>query len=312
MRKYIILFLLTIILAIVLSGCIGEKNENVKELNMTGKTGQTGQTKSDVIKFITVGDPHIKVGNLASEGGNERLSQVVEFADNSDANFIVFLGDIGNTGSSADYIEAKRILKNLTIPYYTIAGNHDLKYCTPHPDNTNEDGCDANQALMYEKYFGPQTKMVNYKGYQLLFAGIKANYKVKNGKYIENYFNWIFDFNRSDLDFNKPTILFMHGVLKPSPDPCNNWSNFARYGESMLPYLGKFNYLIATYSGHVHFDSEQIADVGKSKGVHFITNDALVDAVGASGGECSIPAGDYVGYSVIDNRTLDYKLVPYS
>ena len=323
MKKYILLLL--VILAI--SGCVNNQKSGNLSGNVSGNLSGnlSGNVSGNIvnsstanslnngeIKFITVGDPHIKSGNSISSGGNERLAKIVQFIDSSDVDFAVFLGDIGNTGSAKDYDEAKRILSNMTKPYYTIAGNHDVKYCTPQPDGTITDECTYNQAVMYEKYFGPQTKLVDYKGYQFIFAGIKAYYKNKNGKYIEDHFDWIFNFDRPDLDLNKPTILFMHGVLTQSPDPCNDWEpGFTRYGESMLPYLYKFNHLIATYSGHVHFDSEQIFDAGNSKGVEFITNDALVDAIGAGGGACSIPAGNYVGYSDINNGVLDYKFVPY-
>lgn len=314
MKKYVLL-ILTILVIISLTGCIGNKSEN-KSGNITNSSQVSKNTENlsnnGEIKFITIGDPHLKTGNSANSGGSARLTKIVQFVDKSDVDFVVLLGDITNTGSAKEYEEAKRILSNMTKPYYTVDGNHDLKYCMPKPDGTITDECRYNQAVMYEKYFGPETKLINYKGYQLLFAGIKAQYENRNGKVVEDSFDWIFNFNRTDLDINKPTILFMHGVLKQSPDPCNDWEpGFTRYGESMLPYLEKFNHLIATYSGHVHFDSEQVFDTGKSKGVEFITNDALIDAVGAGGGDCSIPAGNYVGYSTINNSVLKYGLVPY-
>lgn len=319
-KRYVLPILIILTIA-SMAGCINDQKSGNTSGNISGNNIinygvanglKDNNSNNSGIKFITVGDPHIKSGNSAPDGGNARLTQIIQFADKSDVDFVVFLGDIGNTGSAKDYNETKKILSNMTKPYYTIAGNHDLKYCMPLSDGTITDDCTYNQATMYERYFGPQTRLVNYKGYQLMFAGIKAYYKTKNGKYVEDRFDWIFNFDRPDLDVNKPTILFMHGVLKQSPDPCNDWGvGFTRYGDSMLPYLEKFNHLIATYSGHVHFDSEQTFDTGNSKGVKFITNDALVNAIGAGGGDCSIPAGDYVGYSTIKGDTLEYELVPY-
>lgn len=324
MKKRVLLILAILAIA-SLTGCIDDQKSgnasgnisgDVANSNTIGKNATNNLDDNSLnngeIKFITIGDPHIKSGSSANSGGNDRLTKIVQFVDKSDVDFAVILGDITNTGSVKDYDEAKKILSNMTKPYYTVVGNHDVKYCAPKPDGTITDECTYNQAVMYEKYFGPQNKLIDYKGYQLIFAGIKTQYQNRNGKYVEDRFNWTFNFNRPDLDINKPTILFMHGVLKQSPDSCNDWgTGFTRYGESMIPYLEKFNHLIATYSGHVHFDSEQTFDTGNSKGVEYITNDALIDAAGAGGGDCSIPAGEYVGYSTVKNGSLKYELVPY-
>ena len=140
-------------------------------------------------------------------------------------------------------------------------------------------------------------RIVNVKDYQVLFPGI----------YFEgtNKLHWSFDFNKANKSL--PTLVFMHGpTVKPPKDAttCSWGADFFGYGQSMQPELNKIPNLIAEYTGHVHYDTDQTI-----KGVRYVTVNGLVDKAGGCDNE---GASEYVGYSVVKNGKADYMLINYN
>lgn len=233
------------------------------------------------IRFIVVGDPHIKSSSSGSDRGNDRLRKVIKFADSSNVDFIVFLGDIADDGKNKTYDIAKNIISNSTKPYYTVAGNHDVK---PGPVN-------------FESHFGSEEHLEYVKGYQLIFPGLYFEG--------EDKLHWTFDFNKANN--SAPTLVFLHGpTVKPPKDTksCRWGADFFGYGQSMQSELNKFSSLIAEYTGHVHYDTDQTVN-----GVRYVTVNGLVDKAGGCDNEGPSP---YVGYSRIKNGKVDYMLINYN
>jgi predicted phosphodiesterase len=244
--------------------------------------------KSNDIKFITVGDPHVQAemqdtNIILSDKGNARLSQVVDFVNKSDIDFVVFLGDMTDDGRAKSFELVKSILKNLNKPFYTIAGNHDL-----YKSNG-----------MYEQYFGEMTRIEYFKGYQLLFIGI-----YRNGN--DYTLKWNFDFDNADK--NAPTLVFVHGPVIDMPIECIGChivsQQIIEYAKSMSKELDKFNNLIGVYSGHVHYDYQKVIN-----GVRYVTVNGLINY--RVGDLVAIPHSDKVGYSEIINDKFNYGLIPY-
>lgn len=236
---------------------------------------------SQEIRFIVVGDPHVKSSSTGSDRGNDRLVKVIKFADSSNVDFVVFLGDIADDGKNKTYVIAKNIISNSTKPYYTVAGNHDVK-----SGSTN-----------FETYFGSMEHLENVKGYQLIFPGIYFEGETK--------LHWSFNFSKANI--SEPTLVFMHGPTVEPPKDINscNWGpDFFGYGQSMQPELNKFSSLIAEYTGHVHYNTDQTIS-----GVRYVTVNGLVDKAGGCDNEGPSP---YVGYSRIKNGNADYVLVDYN
>jgi hypothetical protein len=233
------------------------------------------------MRFIVVGDPHVKSSSGNSDRGNARLAQVVNFIDTSNVDFAVFLGDIADDGKTKTYDIAKSILKNSTKPYYTVAGNHDVLTGSGN----------------FEIAFGSMEHLENIKGYQLIFPGIYFEGASK--------LHWSFDFNKANKSL--PTLVFMHGptVLPPNGATSCNWGkDFFGYGQSMQPELNKFSSLVAEYSGHVHYHTDQTIN-----GVRYVTVNGLVNKAGGCDNE---GPSDYVGYSRIKDGKVDYMLIDYN
>lgn len=233
------------------------------------------------IRFIVVGDPHVKSSSTGSDRGNDRLRKVIKFVDSSNVDFVVFLGDIADDGKNKTYDIAKGIIQNSTKPYYTVAGNHDVK-----PGSGN-----------FEANFGREEHLENVKGYQLIFPGL----------YFEGESKLHWSFNFSIANNSAPTLVFMHGpTVEPPSDikSCKWGPDFFGYGQSMQPELNKFPSLIAEYTGHVHYNTDQTIN-----GVRYVTVNGLVDKAGGCDNEGPSP---YVGYSRIKNGKADYMLVDYN
>ena len=286
------LLICSIIIIGALSGCVGksgtvnnEQYQNIEKNSAGTYTASQNQT-NDGLTFVVIGDPHVKSHNIDT-GGNERLTQIVNYTNTLNIDFAVFLGDMADDGKSKTDDIVVKILKNMTHPYYVVAGNHDI----------------LQSPRIFESYFGPMEHIEKVKDYQLLFAGIRNDTGTdKNGKTIIRLY-WSFDFNKANK--SEPTLVFLHGPTMGPPPDCTQckWGEFFGYAESMQPELDKFSNLKGVFSGHVHYDSDQIFN-----GVSYITVNGLVTT--NAGGISAMPS-DNIGRVTIKNGTLDYGLIKY-
>ena len=245
------------------------------------------------IRFIVVGDPHVEAVitdstyNI-SDKGNKRLEEVVNFINKSDVDFAVFIGDIADDGTAESNELIRAILKNLNKKYYVVAGNHDLFVSNN----------------MFGKYFGPMERIEYVNGYQLLFVGIyQENYE--NGTILK----WSFDFNKADK--NAPTLVFIHGPVTDLPAECVYCQmkevtdrGVLEYAKSIRTELDKFTNLIGVYSGHIHYDTNQVIDNTRYVTVNGLNNIKFDDFN-------VVNFSDKVGYSTIKGGKSYYELVSY-
>ncbi len=271
-KRYTILITMVIIIALV-SAYPGK--QNLDEQKIIGHDND--------LKFITVGDPQI---NLSNGEGIERLRQVVDFANKSDIDFVIFLGDMTDDGKEKSNDIVKDILKDLKKPYYVVAGNHDIYESTK----------------IFESYYGPMEHIENIKGYQLLFIGINGE-KDKNGNF--GNLKWSFDFSKANKDI--PTLVFIHGPVIDVDGCmyCILQKDVTEYGYSIKPELEKFTNLIGVYSGHVHYDSNKTIN-----GIRYVTINGLINIE-----VMKIPVvrpSNNVGYSIIKGNKSYYEFVQYN
>lgn len=271
------IILISLIL-IVVGGCI-ENDENKKIENIKSDNNNVNDS---YIKFIIVGDPHIKSTN-SSNRGNERLIEIVKFINNQDIDFVVFLGDITDDGKDATFKIAQEILSNIEKPYYVVVGNHDIL--------ENKD--------TFQSFFGPTEHIEYIKDYQLLFIGMYDE-EDENGKKI---LHWSFNF--SNVNKSIPTLVFIHGPTRGPPPECGhcNWGKkFFGYALDIQSELDRLN-LIGVYSGHVHYNSDQTIN----KVRHITINGLVTKKIG----NISVTPSDEIGYVKITENTSEYKLLNY-
>lgn len=274
-----------IILAVLISSVYADiqTQGDISNSDIDAKS-QYNTTKD--LKFIIVGDPHVNSSNV-SDKGNKRLEQVVSFVNNKDIDFVVFMGDMADDGKRRSNEAVKDILKNLDKPYYVVAGNHDI-LISPN---------------MFEEYYGPMEHIEHVNGYQLLFIGI---YEEKRGN--DTTLKWSFDFSKADK--NVPTLVFIHGPVTDLPIGCIHCQikdrNVLEYAKSIGTELDKFNNLIGVYSGHIHYDSNNIIN-----GTRYVTINGL-NNIRFGKYLTVVKYSDKVGYSIIKDDKSYYELVSYS
>ena len=274
--------------------------ERALDLNQSKEIKESKHTND--IRFITVGDPHVIADNKdnqenISDMGNKRLGQVVNFVNKADVDFVVFLGDMADDGTVESNELVKDMFKNLNKPYYVIAGNHDLFVSNN----------------MFEKYYGPMERIEYVNGYQLLFIGIYREPDV-NGEILK----WSFDFNKADK--SAPTFVFIHGPVTDLPIECIHCQikdkGILEYAKDAKKELDKFSNLIGVYSGHIHYDSDQVINGTRYVTVNGLNIFRIGDAINGLNDFRSVDFkivnfSDKVGYSEIKDREYHYQLVPY-
>lgn len=246
--------------------------------------------KDPDLKFIIVGDPHIKAIENNDEGV-ERLRSIINLINKMDIDFVVFMGDVTDKGTMKQYNLAIKILRDLKKPYYVIIGNHDIM-------TSNK---------MFEEYFGSSERIETIKGhnatnYQLLFIGTYAD-RDDSGNLTNLY--WSFDFDKA-ANKTVPTIIFAHTPIRcPSSVyiSCKLNEKILVYGKTMEPEIKKFTNLLGVYSGHIHRESSEIID-----GVRYTTVGGLVH-MGIAG--IYAQPSDNIGYSVIKDGILYYQPISY-
>ncbi len=246
--------------------------------------------KDPDLKFVIVGDPHIKAADN-NDTGVKRLRSIVETVNNMDIDFVVIEGDITDKGIREQYQLSKSILSELDKPYYMVIGNHDIM-------QSDE---------IFQEYYGSPEKIEIVKGrnngevYQLLFVGTRGD---RDGKGNITNLSWSFDFNKANKTI--PTLAFVHTPIRCPISiyvSCKLKEKKLIYGNNMEQELDKFANLLGVYSGHIHRDSNETKN-----GVTYVTVDGLV-SIGIA--NIYARASDYMGYSVIKDGVLYYQLISY-
>jgi len=86
-------------------------------------------------RFALMSDLHISV---AKHQPSEDLQRAVSDVNNlTGIDFVIVSGDVSDRGDTVSLRMAKRMLQKLTMPYYIIPGNHDVKWYETGSANFN-------------------------------------------------------------------------------------------------------------------------------------------------------------------------------
>ncbi|MCX9026266.1 MAG: metallophosphoesterase [Candidatus Methanoperedens sp.] len=250
----------------------GNINQTWKTNTQTTKVDASSHVASGMIRFMTVGDPHLT--SDTSTDPYKRFTRAVNYINGrSDVDFMVVMGDIVDSASSTNFGVAKALLSKLNKPYYIVPGNHDL----------------GSSISKFEGYFGSAERVVNINGYQLIFVSIKKDASGNN--------HWSFDYSRADK--SKPTVIFNHGPVQPkgTVSCTSGWGAYYGYACDMKKDVDSFAKLLGYYNGHVHIGTNQLI-----RGERYVTEDNL----GGNGAD-----SNYIGYTKIVNGVLTYSKVLY-
>ena len=82
------------------------------------------QDASDTLVFAYISDTHVGSGN-----GKEDLEKcIADMNTLPEIRFVIHAGDVTEFGADTELAEAKQVMDRLTVPYYIVPGNHDVKW----------------------------------------------------------------------------------------------------------------------------------------------------------------------------------------
>jgi 3',5'-cyclic AMP phosphodiesterase CpdA len=113
-------------------------------------------------KFAHVTDTHVG----SETGANDLRNTVNDLNRMTDIKFVLITGDITEFGSDSQLRLAKQILDSLTIPWYIIPGNHDMKWS-------------ESAGTSFAKIFGYERFVFDFDGYK--FIGLHQGPRMRMG-----------------------------------------------------------------------------------------------------------------------------------
>ena len=241
-RKYFLLILLWGIFS--LSGCNNDifglfgstdlskrwqARNTFNFLSFADRNISTGDTYS----FIVLNDTHINNGDT---GGLEKLKDIID----DDVKFVVFNGDITQSGKQKDLETFIRIAESLSVPCYPVVGNHDI-YFGNWP--------------VWKKLIGSTCYRINTGGATLLMLdSANAYFGAEQLDWLEN------ELNRA----SGRVFVFSHvNLFVESPVDIQQFTDIRERARIISLLKGRCD---AMFMGHVH--QRIIKELG---GVHYIS-----------------------------------------
>ena len=177
-------------------------------------------------KFAFFTDIHIS--QTSKEPAEDLQRAVDEVNHYKDLDFVIVSGDITQKGDSNSFAEAKRILQQLTIPFYIVAGNHDFNWLTTGP-------------TLFKNVFGNDRFSFTHKGFRFIgFTTTPLNVQ-GNGFIMKQDVDWMAsELKRTGT--RMPVFVVTHYPLLTGD--VDNWKD-------MTQLLRKFN-IQALLGGHYH------------------------------------------------------------
>lgn len=262
---------------------------------------------NDKLKLVVFSDLHY-LDNNHSEQYNRKLTSLAvplfEKLKNKINNEIkpdicVYLGDLieDTNNYNQDIKNLKYIcnkFKTITVPFYAIPGNHDLRSM-----NFREEAEDI-------MGYGHSTFSLNIKGYHLVFLGldIRNNLGITNGGIFKTQFisnddlKWL----KKDLkDNDMPCIIFNHfGIAED--DMIGNWwfescpeNALLANRKELKKIIKKNDNVIGVFSGHQHW-TKRI----KEDGIDYYIVGSITENINNDG----IPDGIYFEVN-IENKKIE-------
>ncbi|WP_016777942.1 outer membrane protein assembly factor BamB family protein [Anaerophaga thermohalophila] len=158
---------------------------------------------SETLRIAQLTDIHVSPGSEAEKN----LDLVVDDINALQPDFVVVTGDLTNTGSNAELLAAKKVLDKLTVPYYTIPGNHETNWS-------------ETAGLMFNELWENDRFVFSTEDY--LFVGFNTGpyMKMGDGHVKQEDLKWLERVLNDDENNDKVLIAMAH---YPLADGLDNW-----------------------------------------------------------------------------------------
>ena len=262
-RLYFIAYVL--LLFIVCTGCNNTKDES-------------GLFQQDDFRFIVASDPQL------FRGKKEDLDKAIESINNLEPEFVVMCGDLIETPSNQQQIQAyKDAVAKLSpqILLYNLSGNHDLGLPVK-----------IENVLVYQKNFGKL--WFYFKRGNSLFIVISSDIlRDEDAPMHKQQIEWLINTLEWFQSKTMNIFVFMHHPLYlRSPDEPDAYSNMpGKIRRKLLDLFVKYQIQVV-FSGHLHDNL-----INSYQGVELITTNSITVPMG------KVPAG----FRVVDVTRDGYE-----
>ena len=235
------------------------------------------KTNKPLFRFIHATDLHFDAGlNPSTPEANARIACLINDINVLHAeepiDFVILSGDLTDSGSAirSELSEAKRFLDRLDVPYYTVAGNHDL---APHRGIAvnypgREDYYEGTiETSNYARVFGAEGLRFSFRKNGYHFAGVSLRDEDPDGA-----LDWLEQTIDSLPD--KCIVTSHYGLYPPREAGALHEWGFARIGNILSRLQSIINRsdgrVIAYLYGHNHINS-----VIQKNGVYHISGGGI-------------------------------------
>ena len=207
------------------------KSTNCAQCHSQGDIHLSGEPKLIVdyepilFQFVQVSDTHI--GKSSQQATN--LSNAVAQINIKNPAFVLFSGDLTDSGSLVQYTAFKTTVANLSMPHYCVPGDNDIV-----------DG--EGDLQRYRDQMGNDYFAFDYQGFNVI--GLNDNLYLSLDESQRQWFE-------NELQEAKPEIVFAH---KPLLDYYNNFASIPD-GEQLLGLLDTYQ-VPMFLNGHTHKTAE--------------------------------------------------------
>lgn len=223
-------------------------------------------------KFAFFTDLHIS--QTSKEPAEDLQRAVDEVNTYKDLDFVLVSGDITQKGDSISLAEAKRILQQLTIPFYVVAGNHDFNWLTTGPS-------------LFENVFGNDKFSFIHKGNKFIGFTTTPQNNQGNGYIMKQDVDWMAS-ELKNAGAKLPVFIITHYPLQTGD--VDNWKD-------MTNLLKKFN-IQSMLGGHYHRNT-------------FLNYDGIPGIIHRSTLRGKQTVGGYSILCVADTLTVSEKVIGY-
>jgi 3',5'-cyclic-AMP phosphodiesterase len=258
----------TILLAILLAGCLGNsgneasqnnadtKSENISaealEFSVAGKHAEDDSTLLRVV-FIGDGEPKPCAEFPHTDAAVEQINTLME---TQPIDFAIGVGDVAHKGTEIQYEAATEVFQKLKVPFYPIMGNE-------------EHGSTIERYLHFAQQWNSDIKspsyVINHDKLAFVFAS------PDHGRDLDDSgARWILE--QVQRMAPKPVVLVVHGAQKGvyPENPDKGISN-QLFIEQVIPQEN----LAIVISGDLHMDMERVNHSKKIGPVHYLHIPAL-------------------------------------
>jgi len=247
MKRERVPFLLVFISIALTLGCIEynpyevKPDKDARDLNVQNIQLINQISEKDTFIFVFAGD--------AQRFYDEASDLVDKVNKDSTIDFVVFAGDFTDFGLQFEYTKMNSIIKNLSVPYLLVVGNHDLLY---------------NGEEIFDEMFGDQLDFsFDFYGFRFVFVNTNSREYEFNGKVPNvNWMNTVF----SDTANYERAIVVMHvppGNTDFDPNLIQEFVDVVHSnGKTILSLNGHLHHFNSSYpySGDIHYLSSDALD----------------------------------------------------